>query len=555
MTETKVKATLSNLDYGVFLGSLVIALAIGIYQAWKGRSRSQKELLVSSEGIHLFPITLSLIATYLSAILLLGVRILGSTLYVLQMTLYMGTALYAPVIAVSAVTDMPEWIAIIVAGGICTFYTAIGGLRAVVWTDAFQVGVMLLGVVTIIVYGVIDVGGLSEVWRIAGENHRATFFNWSLDPFERHAFIWVFLNVTTGWMLVHGGNQSSVQRYSSLRTLREAKWAVLLNIPGVICLVSLACFSGVVIFSNYAGCDPLKAGFISKKDQIIPYYVLDKLGHLKAVPGIFLACLFSGALSTLSSGLNSLAAVTWQDALQFAPFAKKMSDNAAKNTIKIISLVFGIIAILFALYAGRLGSVLQVTVTVTGVIGAPLWVLMFTSVIFPFVNTTGVVVGTLSSLMASCFLGFGSYAVHVPSPEILPTSIDECVANVTLAEPAISTLLSLEDDELGWKNIFRISYLLYQLIGMAVGLVVTIVVSLCLRGFVLDTTDPALVHGWSISLFQKLGFGASRRSYDFGHEISTNLSPHHKRQSTLSTVVLVSPQSQSSFSGAGEKAM
>ncbi|CAG0923888.1 unnamed protein product [Notodromas monacha] len=341
---------LSVADYAVFFGSLVAALAIGIWQAVKYRHESQKDMLVISSGMHLVPITLSLMATYQSAILILGtpaeiyangsewitailgciigiplasvvfvpifyklkltsvneyfefrfrskaVRILGSFLFLAQNLLYMGVALWAPVIAISSVTSMPEWVAILTAGGICTIYTAVGGLRAVVWTDAFQVVVMFLGLLVIIVYGTIQVGGAGEVWRIASENDRANLFNISFDPYERHSFLWILLNTGIAWMLIHGANQSSVQRYSSCKTLNQAIITLMLNVPGVIILVLMACIAGLVLFANYVHCDPLKSGIIKSKDQIIPFFVVDQLGDLSGLPGIFMACLFSGAL-------------------------------------------------------------------------------------------------------------------------------------------------------------------------------------------------------------------------------------------------------------------
>ncbi len=72
--------------------------------------------------------------------------------------------------------------------------------------------------------------------------------------------------------------------------------SLLLNVPGVCILVGIACLSGMVLFANYAECDPLKAGLIKSKDQIIPYFVLDHLGSWQGLPGVFMACLFSGAL-------------------------------------------------------------------------------------------------------------------------------------------------------------------------------------------------------------------------------------------------------------------
>ena len=67
-----LKKTLSAVDYVLFFGSLLLTLLVGMYQAWKGRRDSAEEMLVSSKGLSLSPVVLSLAATYLSAIVLLG---------------------------------------------------------------------------------------------------------------------------------------------------------------------------------------------------------------------------------------------------------------------------------------------------------------------------------------------------------------------------------------------------------------------------------------------------------------------------------------------------
>lgn len=65
---------------------------------------------------------------------------------------------------------------------------------------------------------------------------------------------------------------------------------------GLVSLISILYLCGLSIFAVYAGCDPITRGLVSKKDQMLPYYVLDKLGFLKGVPGLFVACLISGTM-------------------------------------------------------------------------------------------------------------------------------------------------------------------------------------------------------------------------------------------------------------------
>lgn len=68
-----------------------------------------------------------------------GTRLVGSAAFSLQMILYMGIVLYAPALALSAVTGLSKVGAILSIGAVCTFYSSIGGMKAVLITDVFQV--------------------------------------------------------------------------------------------------------------------------------------------------------------------------------------------------------------------------------------------------------------------------------------------------------------------------------------------------------------------------------------------------------------------------------
>ena len=62
---------------------------------------------------------------------------------------YVGIIIYLPAVALETVTGLDKWVSVWLTGGICIFYTSIGGLKAVVWTDSFQIFVMLSGFIAI----------------------------------------------------------------------------------------------------------------------------------------------------------------------------------------------------------------------------------------------------------------------------------------------------------------------------------------------------------------------------------------------------------------------
>ena len=102
-------------------------------------------------------------------------------------------------------------------------------------------------------------------------------------------------------------------------------------------MVSLCCMAGMVLFAWYehVGCDPLKVGMVENSNQMLPFYIMDRLAYLHGIPGLFLSSLFAGALSTMSSSLGAVTAVTWEDMLKW--YFGKYSNNTQTLINKFIS--------------------------------------------------------------------------------------------------------------------------------------------------------------------------------------------------------------------------
>lgn len=65
---------------------------------------------------------------------------------------------------------------------------------------------------------------------------------------------------------------------------------------GIIVTKFISCFSGLIMYAYYENCDPYTAKLIQKRDQLLPYYVLDVAGKLLGLPGLFISGVFSTAL-------------------------------------------------------------------------------------------------------------------------------------------------------------------------------------------------------------------------------------------------------------------
>ncbi|KAB7507146.1 hypothetical protein Anas_00224 [Armadillidium nasatum] len=88
----------------------------------------------------------------------------------------MGFQLYAPTIALASVTNIGVLTYIYILGIICTLYSAFGGIRAVIWTDVFQLSVMLIGSALVTVVGCAQIGGIVKVLNISSKGGRLDVF-------------------------------------------------------------------------------------------------------------------------------------------------------------------------------------------------------------------------------------------------------------------------------------------------------------------------------------------------------------------------------------------
>uniref|UniRef100_A0A8C3NPK8 Sodium/iodide cotransporter n=1 Tax=Geospiza parvula TaxID=87175 RepID=A0A8C3NPK8_GEOPR len=501
-------------DYGVFALMLLISTAIGLFHGLaKGGQKTSEDFFTGGRRMSALPVGLSLSASFMSAIQVLGVpaeafrygakflwmclaqlinsaltaqlflpvfyrlgltstyeylerrfsrsvRLCGTVQYVVATMLYTGIVIYAPALILNQVTGLDIWASLLSTGAICTFYTTIGGMKAVIWTDVFQVFVMLAGFVAIAIRGSLLVGGPAEVLSIASNGSRLNFADFSPDPRSRYT-VWTFvLGGTLLWLSMYGVNQAQVQRYVACKSEREV---------GLFCIVASAVACGLVMFALYGHCDPLLAGAIAAPDQYMPYLVLDIFGSTPGVPGLFLACAYSGTLSTASTSINAMAAVTVEDLVR--PRLPALSPRKLTLISKGLSLTFGTSCITVAALSSLLGGgVLQGSFTVMGVISGPLLGAFVLGMFLPRCGTAGVLGGLAVGLALSLWVAVGAtlYPPSAATMGVLPTWGTLCPPrNATSATNATSgpTLPVPPPDPAILGDFYSISYLYYGALG------------------------------------------------------------------------------------------
>ena len=140
-----------------------------------------------------------------------SLSLLACVTYIIQMVIYMGIVLYSPALALNAVTGMSLEFSIVVISAVCLFYTVIGGMKAVIYTDALQAFVMIIGMTLVATVGTVNVGGLSAVYETNKLGRHLDMTRLSLDPRVRHSGLDLVLGGTVIGLAVHATNQAQVQ--------------------------------------------------------------------------------------------------------------------------------------------------------------------------------------------------------------------------------------------------------------------------------------------------------------------------------------------------------
>lgn len=341
---------------------------------------------------------------------------------------------------------------------------------------------MYVAMFVVVFKGIIDLGGIKLVWQRNMDGQRIEFFNFELDPTTRHTFWSLALGGYFMWMGNYAANQAIVQRYLTLPTVKAAKRCVWINLPAFVILITITSAAGLVIFAQYYDCDPIKTKYVGAPDQLFPRFVMQTLGSLPGLPGLFVSGIFSGALSTVSSGVNSLAAVTLEDIVK-TYIAKDISEVWATRVTKITALVYGFLAILLVMVAQQLGGVLQAALSVHGMVGGPMLGLFTLGMMLPWTNSLGAGIGLLSGFVVSFWIGIGAF-IHKPFIPKAPVSVAGCLDyynNITMSNITVyttnATFYSLRDSEEDILPIYRTSYMWYSAIGCIVTVIIGLLIS------------------------------------------------------------------------------
>ncbi|XP_068621010.1 sodium-coupled monocarboxylate transporter 1-like [Battus philenor] len=455
-------------DYVAF-GILCIASCAGglWYSAVGSRAKAVvdiRDYLLGGRAMSTFPVAMSLIASYVSGVTILGtpaeiynygtqywlvvvgvtlscvvvayvylpvfctlrlsssyeylelrfnrhVRAVASILFLLDEVLFLPMVVYVPALAFNQLTGFN----VFAVGGtmvvICGLYTVLGGLRAVVWTDSVQTGVMFIGVVLVAAAGTSAVGGFQAVLNCARDSGRLDLSNWDFSPYVRQTGWGSLVGGFLYWTCFNSVNQTMVQRYISLPSKKKAMMALAIFCVGAILAITLCVWCGLAAWAAWVGGGCAQAGRPLVDDRLLPAFVtyVSQVQHLPGLAGVFLAGVFGAGLSSLSAVLNACALVAVEDImhgwlrLRLKPFTEGILARSVTAALAIISLLM-----LFVI--AKLGGVLGVATALSAIAASSTCGMFTLGMVCWWVGPRGAIAGAVSGAVVAATVSLGTQA-------------------------------------------------------------------------------------------------------------------------------------------------
>jgi len=275
----------------------------------------------------------------------LAARLLGSVMFMLFQFGRIGIVLYLPSLAMHVVTGMPVSVCIVLMGVLCIFYTVLGGIEAVIWTDVLQVIVLMGGALLCLALISFQVpGGWNEVNSIAESAGKFRTFDFRFDVTT--ATFWVLLIGGFGQSLgSYGADQTVVQRYLTTKDEAAARRSIWCN--AILCIPASLLFfmMGSALFAFFRTHPGQLNPGLDNPDAIFPLYIVTQLPP--GVAGLLIAGVFAAAMSSLDSSMNSVATAVTTDF--YRRFKRDAPDRSCLRLARWVTAVIGVLGTAFAL--------------------------------------------------------------------------------------------------------------------------------------------------------------------------------------------------------------
>ncbi|MCX6326948.1 MAG: sodium/solute symporter [Bacteroidia bacterium] len=322
-------------------------------------------------------------------------RLICSISYILYQVGRMGIVILLPSIAINVVTGINIFVCIGLMGIMSLVYTIMGGIEAVIWTDAMQVLVLVGGAIVAIVYMIANVdGGFGAIVAqgVADSKFHTASTAWDL----KNPTLWTVLIATLfSKTTEYGADQTMVQRYLTTRDIKTASKGVWMNAALTVPATLIFFIIGTCLYVFYKTNPSFLSSTITDGDAIFPWFIINSLPQ--GISGLLIGAIFAAAMSTLSASMNSSATAYCVD----IHFRFCLSKHDQLFIAKIATLIIGLIGVIFAVMMATwdIASLWDEMQKIVGLVIGGMGGLFMLGLLTRKANGVGALIGLASSII------------------------------------------------------------------------------------------------------------------------------------------------------------
>jgi SSS family transporter len=340
------------------------------------------------------------------------IRTLTAATFLVLRAMAEGVRVFALSIIVAIVLGTGEFVSILMIVCLTLFYTFEGGMTAVIWTDAVQMFLYVIGAVLsfwVILHQI--PGGWMHVATVAGAAHKFQMFDfrfaWTPEFFSRSYSFWAGL--IGGCFLTtasHGTEQLMVQRLLAAKTESQGRAALFASWIVIFFQFALFLFIGLLLYVHYSD-----AGLPAPQpaDSIYPRFIWDSLPV--GVAGLAIAAILAAGMSNLSAALNALASTTVMDF--YKPLVMRRdparSDAHFLTVARWATVIWGVILFLVGLVARHVGSVLEAGLSIASILYGSLLGVFLLGLLTKRVQQTSAMIAMMVGLLLMIYVSLETH--------------------------------------------------------------------------------------------------------------------------------------------------
>ena len=282
-------------------------------------------------------------------------RLYASACYLLTQIARMGSILFLLALPMNLLMGWNIQLVIIFTSIAIIVYSMLGGIMAVIWTEAIQGFILIGGALICLVVLLFSMPeGPTQTFEMAISDHKFDLGSFSADLSTSTFWVCLIYGIFTN-LQNYGIDQNYVQRYHTAKNEKEAKFSALFGGYLFIPVSAIFFLIGTALYTYYQVYPELLPAEGIKADYVFPLFIVNQLPT--GLTGLLIASIFAAGMSTVATSVTSSSTIILTDYYQ--RIRKQTSDRERLWVLKVASLVIGVLGILIALALVNVDSILD----------------------------------------------------------------------------------------------------------------------------------------------------------------------------------------------------